>query len=60
MGAPKKAVTDIRKHYCPLCPTNIESGDLTPARAVMHMPGKRMEYHCGNGHRVPRRETILR
>jgi hypothetical protein len=58
MGAPKKAVTDLRRHYCPICPPS-DRGTLNRLEAVMHMPGKRMEYHCDKGHRVSKKETIL-
>jgi len=59
MGAPKQIATDVKRHYCPECKE--EGQEATQLlQAVMVWPRKRMEFQCKAGHKMGRRETILR
>jgi hypothetical protein len=49
---------EARKHYCPTCPLNQETGDLEPMSAVMVMPGRRIEFRCAKGHTARKGRTI--
>ncbi len=53
------AVGPARSHYCPQCPAN-DRGNLIPMRATVVMPGRRVEYHCPEGHSVRKGQTLLR
>lgn len=50
---------EVRKHHCPICPLDAETGDLVPMSAIMVMPGRRIEFRCPNGHVSRKKDTIL-
>jgi len=45
------------RHHCPTCPE--KDGRLMAMKAVMVMPGRRIEFVCDTGHRVLKGQTIL-
>lgn len=56
MGSAKKTGTgkesSSRQHHCPQCDK--------PAKPVMYMPGRRLEFVCENAHSNPKSKTVLK
>ncbi len=55
MGAPKVIVTQ-KKHHCPTCKDR--GGDVLMS-PIMIIPGRTIQFRCGNGHTVKKRDTLL-